>query len=349
MRLPARGNCATHFRLGLGTRIRGAAVKMQVLMVGTVMAAGLALASSASAATLLEAAGGGGGAGYCCGNPGGAGQTGTSGGAGGGAFGGAGGTGGSGGAGATNPEGFNGGGGAGWSGAGTDGVGSVPRGDEEGQGDGAASVFTYGLGGGTGGQYANGGFGGGGGGGWQGGGGGGGYSGGGGGDGVTAPGGGGGSYIAPSLTPISATAGFNGVPLGSGAASANGLVLIDGSYIFTYTGAVQTLTIPYTGYWGVETIGAQGGSGDSAGDIGGYGALTDGLAYFTKGTKLDIIVGGAGLTGDFDGLWGGGGGGGSFVYLAGVPEPASWVMMMFGLGAIGAGLRLSRTRKMLPA
>ena len=57
---------------------------------------------------------------------------------------------------------------------------------------------------------------------------------------------------------------------------------------------------------------------------------------------MDIVVGGAGLTGNFGGIWGGGGGGGSFVYTASsvVPEPSTWVMMLAGFAFLGfAGYR----------
>lgn len=68
---------------------------------------------------------------------------------------------------------------------------------------------------------------------------------------------------------------------------------------------------------------------------------------FTSGSILSLIVGGAGGSG-----LAGGGGGGSFVfqtYVAPtapvpgpVPEPATWGMMIIGLGGIGTLLRRRR-------
>jgi hypothetical protein len=294
------------------------------------------------------AAGGGGGAGYSDGSAGDVGQAGTSGSNGLGTYGGAGGSGGAGGLGGTYVYGFNGGGGAGWLGAGTAGIGTYPAyGVEEAAGQGASSApsFAGGLGGNTtpyeGAGNSSGGYGGGGGGGWQGGGGGGGYSGGGGGDGETAGGGGGGSYGA--LLGVTITPGFNGVDdsdLGSTVGN-NGYVEI-GTTGFGYTGSVQTYVVPFSSFYAIYAEGAQGGGAED-GSIGGYGALVEGLDYLTAGTDLEIVVGGAGGYGDFDGLWGAGGGGGSFIYTGTfVPEPATWAMMIVGIGLSGAALRRRR-------
>ena len=181
-------------------------------------------------------------------------------------------------------------------------------------------------------QNSNGGFGGGGGGG---------YSGGGGGDGVT-DGGGGGSYVSPSGSLITATAGANGVANGSGGAGLDGEVEI-GSVVFSYTGGIQNYIVPTTGVYDIQAWGAQGGSGASSGDIGGFGAYLDAAFELTAGTDLMIVVGGAGSTGDFDDLWAGGGGGGSFVYSGAVPEPSTWAMMLLGFAGLGlAGYRRAR-------
>jgi hypothetical protein len=254
-----------------------------------------------------------------------------------------------GGGGGTNPLGYNGGGGAGWLGNGGNGIGIGP-GVQYGSGNGGFGPLSFAGGAGAGDssipQYATGGYGGGGGGGWQGGGGGGGYSGGGGGDGGGVSGnpgfgaGGGGSYANPSVTGLIATPGFNGVANGSGGAGENGWVDV-GTLTFFYTGSLQTYVIPTTGDWFIEAVGAQGGSGEDSGDIGGYGAALSGYVYLTAGTRLDIVAGGAGLTGDFDSFFGGGGGGGSFVYT--VPEPSTWAMIFLGFGGLGLlGYRKAR-------
>jgi len=189
------------------------------------------------------------------------------------------------------------------------------------------------------GQTANGGFGGGGG--WQG---------GGGGDGaIAAIGGGGGSYVAAFGTILSETAGVNGIANGAGGAGNNGFVSI-GGLVFTYTGALQTYMVATSGFYEIIADGAQGGSGSTSGDVGGYGADIEASFFLSAGTVLDIIVGGAGNTGDFNiddftGLWAGGGGGGSFIYEASaIPEPSALAVMSFGVAAMAfAGRRARRT------
>ena len=130
--------------------------------------------------------------------------------------------------------------------------------------------------------------------------------------------------------------GFVGTPNGSGEAGVDGWVLVD-SLLFSYTGSLQTYTIPTTGDYLINAYGAEGGGG--TGSSGGYGAWVGGTIFLTAGTTLDIVAGGAGLTGDFGGIWGGGGGGGSFVFTS-VPEPSTWAMMLAGFALLGfAGYR----------
>ena len=62
-------------------------------------------------------------------------------------------------------------------------------------------------------------------------------------------------------------------------------------YNFSYTGRVQTWTVPYTGTYRLEVWGAQGGDGDATGGRGGY---AKGDKYLTAGTRLYIVVGGQG-------------------------------------------------------
>ncbi|MBK9190418.1 MAG: T9SS type A sorting domain-containing protein [Crocinitomicaceae bacterium] len=85
---------------------------------------------------------------------------------------------------------------------------------------------------------------------------------------------------------------------------------------FNYTGALQTFVVPA----GVTTItaecyGAKGGNGNQPSSTGGNGAYIKGDISVTPGETLNIISGGAGVSG-VTSLEGGGGGGGSFVIRA---------------------------------
>jgi hypothetical protein len=64
------------------------------------------------------------------------------------------------------------------------------------------------------------------------------------------------------------------------------------STVFSYTGSVASYTIPTTGLYTIEALGAQGGF--TAGGNGGYGAEAEGTFQFAAGTVLDIVVGGGG-------------------------------------------------------
>jgi len=61
---------------------------------------------------------------------------------------------------------------------------------------------------------------------------------------------------------------------------------------FTYTGASQTFTAPATGYYKLETWGAQGGNGYSY--SGGNGGYSVGVYHLTIGEPLYVYVGGYG-------------------------------------------------------
>jgi hypothetical protein len=265
------------------------------------------------------------------------------------------------GAGGTNGS----GGGAGFGGFadGSGGAGVFGDGASAGDGGGngsfggsSAPSFAGGAGASNGSPPPNGGFGGGGGGGFQGGGGGGGYSGGGGGSSNTENGGGGGSYISSLLTANSLLSGIKGVNDSAAAPASNGYVAING-VAFNYVGSLADYIIPTDGLYDIAVYGAQGGGNETI--SGGFGAFADATGLFTAGTDLKILVGGGGLTGDIPGLYGGGGGGGSFVFnfdsvplvvagggggaqyftTAAVPEPATWGMMLLGLGLAGAAMR----------
>lgn len=71
------------------------------------------------------------------------------------------------------------------------------------------------------------------------------------------------------------------------------VTLIDTETTFNYSGSKQEYTVPVNGLYKIEVWGAQGGStGSSA--IGGKGGYTVGQINLTKGTSLNIYVGGAG-------------------------------------------------------
>jgi hypothetical protein len=104
----------------------------------------------------------------------------------------------------------------------------------------------------------------------------------------------------------------------------------------SYSGVVVDYTVPTTELYDITTAGAEGGPGDTA--AGGLGAVIGGDVILTSGTVLQIVVGGEGSTGDFDGLWGGGGGGGSFVYILGGLQPLIVAGGGGGAGYFGLGV-----------
>lgn len=82
---------------------------------------------------------------------------------------------------------------------------------------------------------------------------------------------------------------------------------------FNYTGGVQTFTAPFSGTYKLEVYGAQGGSTQQAGGLGGY---SYGTVELTQGTTLYIVVGGKGSkktgNGSVAGGYNGGGSGGGY-------------------------------------
>ena len=85
--------------------------------------------------------------------------------------------------------------------------------------------------------------------------------------------------------------------------------------VFGSPGSVQ-YTVPSTGYFDFKVAGADGGG--FASDPGGAGAIMGGELFFDAGETLDIVVGGAGGSGDIGDGYAGGGGGGSFVFGSGL-------------------------------
>lgn len=76
-------------------------------------------------------------------------------------------------------------------------------------------------------------------------------------------------------------------------------VISDFTQTFSYTGAVQTFTTPYNGWYQIEAWGAQGGSnvgteGSIAGNVGGGGGYSSGKLYLNKNEVLYLYIGGQG-------------------------------------------------------
>jgi MYXO-CTERM domain-containing protein len=78
---------------------------------------------------------------------------------------------------------------------------------------------------------------------------------------------------------------------------------------FSYTGAIETWTVPDAGLWEIVALGAAGGGNEATLEFSGAGARIGGRFDLPAGTMLQIAVGGQGARG----YHGGGGGGGSFV------------------------------------
>ncbi|MBM9467486.1 hypothetical protein [Nakamurella leprariae] len=102
-----------------------------------------------------------------------------------------------------------------------------------------------------------------------------------------------------------------------------------GPIMFSFTGSVQTVTVPA----GVQAVSFQavGGSGADAvaGGAGGLGGVTTGSFYVTPGDQLELIVGGMGISGG-PGGWGG-------QYSGGASGTALWIDDQRFVGAGGGG------------
>ena len=85
--------------------------------------------------------------------------------------------------------------------------------------------------------------------------------------------------------------------------------LSDTSYGYDYTGEEQEFIAPQSGYYKLETWGAQGGDALNA-YIGGYGSYSSGKIFLNKNEKIYINVGGKGLTARNNQVQGGYNGGG---------------------------------------
>ena len=79
------------------------------------------------------------------------------------------------------------------------------------------------------------------------------------------------------------------------------------------TRGIQEWTVPSTGNYKIEALGASGGSSSDSNRLGGKGAKIKGTFNLTEGTVLKIVVGHEGLEGTNSGNKDYGGGGGTFV------------------------------------
>lgn len=89
---------------------------------------------------------------------------------------------------------------------------------------------------------------------------------------------------------------------------------------FSFTGDLQTYTIPKTGKYQIKAVGASGSGGNTYGtsytSVGGKGAEITGTFMLNKGDIIDIVVGGQGKMTQANAKDGasGGGGGGTFIF-----------------------------------
>lgn len=75
------------------------------------------------------------------------------------------------------------------------------------------------------------------------------------------------------------------------------VVVGDTIYNYSYTGDVQTFTVPATGRYKLEVWGAQGGYANTTTYNGGYGGYSVGVIYLQKNNVIYVYVGGKGANG----------------------------------------------------
>ena len=105
-------------------------------------------------------------------------------------------------------------------------------------------------------------------------------------------------------------------------------------------GDIQKFTVPESGFYRIESFGAQGGRGNvtpttHGRDNGGRGAYVRGDFFLEKGEEVNVVVGQRGAKGFGNDNCGGAGGGGSFVYKGTIGGDG--LMLAAGGGGGGAG------------
>lgn len=105
----------------------------------------------------------------------------------------------------------------------------------------------------------------------------------------------------------------NVLPISESEISVKALYTSSSPYEFDYTGGEQEFIAQYSGYYKLETWGAQGGFGNQY--KGGYGGYSLGIIKLVKDSKLFIYIGGQGVSNVTNGTYGGGyNGGGNAKY-----------------------------------
>ena len=142
-----------------------------------------------------------------------------------------------------------------------------------------------------------------------------------------------------SLDPISSTV-YNFTTCGSTGIAGPTQSNCDTNYtgtdldgLVTVGGGIQNWTVPATGTYTIEAVGAAGITGGSGSGVGGLGAYIKGEFSLTEGEVIQILVGQKGIR---DGTYAGGGGGGTFV----IDSTNDDVLLIAGGGG-GASIRSS--------
>lgn len=116
-----------------------------------------------------------------------------------------------------------------------------------------------------------------------------------------------------------------------GVREGHGLCIINGTWVFEFTGEVQKFVVPYTGVYTIECWGAEGGGLGGYGEeaekySGGKGGYVKADFYFQEGTELFIYVGEKGKISavGLPSAWNGGGAGRGGCFGGGGATDVRW-------------------------